>query len=198
MAPAFLIAVTIHELSHGLAAYYFGDSTAKDEGRLTLNPIKHLDPVGTIVFIASSLAGMGIGWAKPVPVNPYRFRNIRRDMVLVSLAGPFSNFVLAFLLAKLFILGVSVNTLPGLVLMIAVQLNIVLGIFNLLPIPPLDGSKIIPALLPASAQQGWFKFEKYGMLLLFLLVISGKGIIGYLISGPADFIAKLAFLPLNY
>lgn len=198
MAPAFLIAMTIHELSHGMAAYFFGDTTAKNEGRLTLNPIKHLDPVGTIVFIASSLAGVGIGWAKPVPINPYRFRNIRRDLILVSIAGPFSNFVLAFILAKLFLLGIDPNSMVGTVLMVTIELNIILGVFNLFPIPPLDGSKIIPALLPDSAQQSWFKFEKYGMLILFLLAISGAGILSALIMGPASYLLKLAYLPLNY
>ncbi|MBI4733870.1 MAG: site-2 protease family protein [Rubrobacteridae bacterium] len=190
MAPAFLIAITIHELAHGMSAYWLGDTTAKNEGRLTLNPIKHLDPLGTIVFIASALQGMGIGWAKPVPINPYRFKNIRRDMVLVSLAGPFSNFALALLLAPLFRLGVSYDTYIGNVLAIAVWLNIWLGIFNLLPIPPLDGSKIIPALLPQSAQQTWFKFEKYGMLILIVLAISG-GLFGTIILGPAKFLFYL-------
>jgi Zn-dependent protease len=198
MAPAFLIAMTIHELSHGMVAYFFGDTTAKNEGRLTLNPIKHLDPVGTIVFIASSLAGVGIGWAKPVPINPYRFKSMRRDLVLVSIAGPFSNFILAFILAKLFIFGIDPNSMLGTVLMVTIQLNIILGVFNLFPIPPLDGSKIIPALLPTSAQQSWFKFEKYGMLILFLLALSGTGILSALIMGPATYLLKLAYLPLNF
>jgi Zn-dependent protease len=198
MAPAFLIAMTIHELSHGMVAYFFGDTTAKNEGRLTLNPIKHLDPVGTIVFIASSLAGVGIGWAKPVPINPYRFKSMRRDLILVSVAGPFSNFILAFILAKLFILGIDPSSMLGKVLMVTIELNIILGVFNLFPIPPLDGSKIIPALLPTSAQQSWFKFEKYGMLILFLLALSGTGILSTLIMGPATYLLKLAYLPLNF
>lgn len=191
---AFLVVITVHEYSHGRVAYMLGDPTAKQQGRLSLNPIKHLDPLGTLMLLITAFYGRGLGWAKPVPINPYRFRNPRRDMVLTSLAGPAANFVTAFILAKL--MYFSMPSIVILFIQYAIQLNIVIGIFNLIPIPPLDGSKIIPALLPDSMQQSWFRFEQYGMAILLVLVFLLPGMLASLIFTPAGYILQLVYAPL--
>lgn len=187
--PALLIAVTVHEFMHGRVALMFGDTTAKEQGRLSLNPIKHLDPLGTF-----SLIVFGFGWAKPVPVNPYRFKNPKRDMVLVGLAGPAANFITAFLLARLFYFPMP--DMLAVLLSVAIQINVMLGLFNLLPIPPLDGSKIIPYFLPREWQQGWYRFERYGMLVLLLLLFVIPGFTGTLLGGPVEFMLKLVMFGL--
>ena len=153
--PVLLISLTIHELSHGYTAYRLGDMTAKDQGRLTLNPLKHLDPIGTIMLFVAR-----IGWAKPVPVNPFFFRDRKKGMMLVSIAGPLSNLVLAFM--GIFLYQLSFITMYGLIvrgnnivtywllfLSLFFSVNLNLAIFNLLPIPPLDGSKVLSGVLPA-------------------------------------------------
>jgi len=154
-----ILAITIHEISHGTVAYFLGDPTAKDEGRLTFNPLKHLDLWGSfllplILFFLS--AGQFIfGWAKPVPFNPFNFKNPKRDTGLIGLAGPLSNFLLALAfgifirLIVHFQIAALLNLVPFFDLI--VQINLMLGVFNLVPIPPLDGSKILFSLLPASA-----------------------------------------------
>ncbi len=180
LTPPILFAVTIHEMAHGWAAYRLGDPTAKLAGRLTLNPVKHLDPVGTFVFFVTQ----AIGWAKPVPVNPYNFSNPRQGMMWVSLAGPGANLLVAALSA--FFLrtfwGAAHTVGPAghffavpltAMAYISVQINVGLAIFNLLPIPPLDGSKVLAALLPAS-MLGWYhQFERYGFFIILLLVFTG-------------------------
>lgn len=163
-----LMSLTVHEVSHGYAAYKLGDPTAKNEGRLSFNPLKHLDPIGALLLFI-----FGFGWAKPVPVNPYYFNGDRqKGMMLVSFAGPASNLVLAFVLLAIYMAGHLGYTVAGQVLMMAVTLNIYLAIFNLIPIPPLDGSKILAGLLP---QQAAYKFlttvEQYGFLILMVLII---------------------------
>jgi len=175
--PAFLFALTIHEYMHGWTAYKLGDDTAKLMGRLTLNPISHLDAVGTILMIV-----VGFGWAKPVPVNFARFRSPRRDTILVSLAGPLTNLVaacffgFALRLGGLALVGVEDELSPvvGWLLSFAclsIMLNSILAAFNILPIPPLDGSKLLISLFP---RRGWeirmAKWEAYGPLVLFLLL----------------------------
>ncbi len=192
---AFLVVITVHEYSHGRVAYMLGDPTAKQQGRLSLNPLKHLDPLGTLMLIITAFYGRGIGWARPVPINPYHFKNPRRDMVLTSLAGPASNFLMAFVFAKLFFF--SMPDLLRLFIMVVIYLNIAIGIFNLLPIPPLDGSKIIPALLPDSMQRSWFRFEQYGMAILLVLVFLLPGLLGTIIFTPAGFVSQLAYWPLS-
>lgn len=204
VAPAFLLAITVHEFMHGRVAYALGDTTARDHGRLSLNPIKHLDPLGTLMIFITSFYGYGFGWAKPVPVNPYHFRNPRRDMALVSLAGPAANFLAAFLVAKvllLFVYGLVGNgiviDITGALLQKAVILNVMLGIFNLLPIPPLDGSKLIPTILPDSMQQGWFRFEQYGFVILLALMFMLPGFLSTVIYGPiGEFMLRLVLAPI--
>ncbi len=178
LIPPILFAVTIHEVAHGWVADKLGDPTARAMGRLTLNPIKHLDPVGTLVFFLTQT----IGWARPVPVNPLNFKNPKRDMIWVSVAGPASNVAVAALCAIFVKHGVRPLSvfLPDLVLtplvlmlIISVQLNIGLAIFNLIPIPPLDGSKVLAGLLPARLFSMYHEFERWGFILLLLLVFTG-------------------------
>ena len=177
---ALVIAVILHEISHGVVALWFGDDTAKRAGRLTLNPVPHIDPFGSIILPAlGALSGIPvIGWAKPVPVNPARLRNRRRDMLFVSLAGPATNFLLAFgaaIVARSQFQRTNqsvVDELPLIVLfplMFAI-VNLFLGLFNFLPIPPLDGAAIVERVLPPRWLPRWYQFRQYGILVLFLLV----------------------------
>jgi len=167
---AVLLAITLHELAHGYVAYCLGDNTAKAAGRLTLNPLAHLDPIGALMmFIA------GFGWAKPVPVNPFFFKGNRTTgMMLVSLAGPLVNLIVAYIAYLIFVLGNGFfdNAFMNLFLRTCVTLNIYLAVFNLIPIPPLDGSKILAGFLP---KQTAFKFlstmEQYGFLILMVLIL---------------------------
>lgn len=145
--PALLIAITFHEYAHARMAYHFGDPTAKAHGRLTLNPLQHLDPMGTLTLLL-----FGIGWAKPVPINPYYFRDYRKGIFWVSLAGPLTNFLLAFVSLFLFYLLAVINVGSPLlfeILFAVVWVNIVLGVFNLVPIPPWTAQKYLPFWLPA-------------------------------------------------
>jgi len=190
--PALVVALTIHELCHGLAAYALGDSTAKNDGRLSLNPIRHIDPIGLICILIA-----GFGWAKPVMVDSRNLKNERVGMALVAIAGPLSNFIIAFLmmLITLFLMysypQVMLQSLnePSFVMNALValcQINIVLGVFNLIPLPPLDGSKVLAMFLPGALWETWMRLERYGMILLLLLVISGAT--GGIIMTPANWI----------
>jgi Zn-dependent protease len=179
--PPFLFALTMHELAHGYVAWRLGDPTAKNEGRLTLNPLKHLDPLGVLAFLI-----MKIGWAKPVPVNPRYFRNPQRDMLLVALAGPGSNVALAIASAALAHMFVALRFLPLVflqplvaMLVASVWINIMLAVFNCIPIPPLDGSKVLMGLLPPDVARGYAKLEPFGFLLLLALFYTG--VIGWVI-----------------
>lgn len=171
------IAFTVHEFAHAYVAYKFGDPTAKKQGRLTLSPLAHLDPIGTLlIFIA------GFGWAKPVPVNRFYFKNPRLAGVLVSVAGPLSNLVIAFIgLAVWYILlsaGALSSMSPGTAesleqfFNILVLLNITLFIFNLFPFPPLDGYRIIEDLAPAGVRAKMTQFESYGIVVFLILVLT--------------------------
>lgn len=181
LAPPILLALTVHEFAHGYVAYRFGDPTARDQGRLTLNPLKHLDPIGTIAFFI-----IHIGWAKPVPVNPGYFKNPRKDMLWVALAGPAVNMVLAVISAlAVKIVWFIAKTIPyspmaeailvplNEVLMASVWINLVLCIFNFLPIPPLDGSKILAGLLPPDLARSYASVERYGFAIILLLAFTG-------------------------
>ncbi|MBI4654409.1 MAG: site-2 protease family protein [Nitrospirae bacterium] len=176
LAVPLLIAVTFHEVAHGFVADKLGDPTARFAGRLTLNPLKHLDPIGTMVFIFTRM----IGWAKPVPVNPYNLKNPRQDMMWVSIAGPGANFIIAIISAFLYKTLRTTLALPDeiyipvvLMLRYCVVLNIGLGVFNLIPIPPLDGSKILMGLLSHKHAVAYSRIEPYGFIILLGLIFLG-------------------------
>lgn len=173
--PGFLLAIVIHEYAHARAAVALGDPTPAVAGRLTLNPIPHIDPFGLIMLVLFKF-----GWAKPVPINPYNFRNGRRDMVLVSLAGPGSNIALAFVCWFLYALLIKfnfMNTEISLVLINAIKSNMFFAVFNLIPLPPLDGSQIVSSLLPGRQAYAYESIAPYGpwilMALIYLGVIGG-------------------------
>lgn len=175
-APPFIFALTLHEFAHGYVAHRLGDDTAARLGRLTLNPLKHLDLLGIVAFFL-----IKIGWAKPVPVNPRYFKNPRQDMMWVSLAGPGANLFLALvsaLAAKILVLlavGLpAFFVFPLLQMLVAsIWINIMLAIFNLVPIPPLDGSKILLGLLPQELAPVYAKLEPYGFIVLLVLFYTG-------------------------
>jgi Zn-dependent protease len=174
LIPAFLIAVTVHELAHGLVADRLGDPTARLAGRLTLNPFPHIDVLGAVAFLVA-----GFGWAKPVPVNAYNLRHPRRDMAWIAAAGPLSNFVVAFLgLVALVFVRQNVQStflaapLDG-ILIGVFRFNLALAIFNLIPLPPLDGGHFLPYFLPRGSWTLLHQIEQYGPFILILLVMSG-------------------------
>ncbi len=175
-----LFSVVVHEVSHGLAALYLGDDTAEKMGRLTLNPIKHLDPIGS-VFLPLMLvllhSGFIFGWAKPVPYNPLNLKMPRRDSAILAFAGPVANFSLAFIFGLIMRIIIATSSFISLLpfLMFIVWINLILGVFNLLPIPPLDGSKILFYLFP-SRELEVFLYQ-YGIIILFLFIFFGGGII---------------------
>ena len=198
-----IVAVILHEISHGVVALWFGDRTAKEAGRLTLNPIPHIDPFGSIVLPAmGALLGIPVlAWAKPVPVNPSRMHNPRRDMLFVSLAGPATNFLLmiaAALAARAAYTSITpvqfYDELPlGILILFSFAVvNLFLGLFNLLPIPPLDGSSLIERVLPGAWLPQWYKFRPYGFLVLFVLVFS-TGVISKFLRPFEDALFRFVF-----
>lgn len=200
-AVAVLAAICVHEMCHGFAAYLLGDKTAKAMGRLSLNPLRHLDPFGALCLML-----FGFGWAKPVIVNPQYFKKPKRDMALVSLAGPLSNFILAFLGLVVFkVLSMTPLLYYGLyygnfMTEIVVQfittfvfLNIGLGVFNLLPIPPLDGSKILLPLLPHKLYMDIMRYEHLGWIVL--MVALGLGVLDPILGGAGQIVfSAMSFL----
>lgn len=168
-----LLSLSVHEACHGYAAYALGDPTAKLAGRLTLNPIKHLDPIGLIVLFLTRM----IGWAKPVPVDPRYFKNPRKDMLWVALAGPASNLGLAVIFAVLLkffspFLGSQLLYPLKAMLEITVMINVGLAIFNLIPIPPLDGGRVMVGILPEDLARSWARIEPYGFIILLVLIFT--------------------------
>ncbi len=196
--PIILIALSIHEASHGFAAYKCGDPTARNLGRLTLNPIRHLDPIGTVCMLL-----FGIGWAKPVPVNTRYFKNPRNGMAITACAGPLSNVIMSFLGIILFsLIACLINPESTVLLLIGFffyyfhLVNLMLGLFNLIPIPPLDGSRIAFIFLPDKIYFGIMKYEEIiKIIFLAFLFFSGASLIGdlaYFISnGALNLIVKI-------
>jgi Zn-dependent protease len=190
-----VVAVILHEISHGVVAWWLGDDTAKRAGRLTLNPIPHIDPFGSILLPAmGALAGLPVfGYAKPVPVNPSRLRHPRRDIILVSLAGPTTNLLLmaaaavaarAIYRSSIGLAGTISSPTSSLVLEIVFDfalVNLLLGLFNLLPVPPLDGSALLERLLPEAWLPTWYRFRPYGLLILLVLVFF-TGVVGTIVQ----------------
>ena len=192
LIPGFIIGLTVHEFSHAWTASRLGDTTARDGGRLTLNPLAHLDVFGSLMLLF-----IGFGWAKPVPVDARNFRSPRMDMAMVAVAGPLANVVLAIVLAVVLRFALALAdpaaasvSLPQLVLVQAVWINIVLAVFNLIPIPPLDGSRVIAGFLPEAWSRAYDRLEGFGPALLFAIVILANladvSILGRIIKPVAE------------
>lgn len=198
MMVPFLVAVIFHEVAHGAIAYHWGDSTARDHGRLTFNPVPHIDPMGTLILPMMMMfmgSGMLFGWARPVPINPSRFRKFRAGLFWVALAGPVMNFLIAAIsgftfAAILKFMSPTFYLFEPLLEMTkaSVVLNFSLGIFNLLPLPPLDGSKIIESVLPYNAMRAYESVAQYSFWILFALILTGALSI---LSGPIHFLSQL-------
>lgn len=173
LLPGLILSLTIHEYAHARVAYHFGDSTAKQMGRLNLNPLSHLDLIGSLMLLFA-----GFGWAKPVPVNPMNLANPKRDMVWVSLAGPLSNMILAATIAiliKIMIFtNVPINQDLTYIIIMTFQINLVLAMFNLIPIQPLDGSKIVLGLLPYNKAVKFEEATRHGPMILMGIMVFGS------------------------
>ena len=206
LAPPILMALTVHEASHALVAWLRGDPTAKRMGRLSLNPVRHLDLSGTLVFFVTAWFGAGFGWAKPVPVNGYNLRDPRRDMIWISAAGPVSNLLFALVIslalylmvhAGLFVEYADWKWFLGQMLLTGVTVNVILAFFNLIPLPPLDGSGILTGLLTPRAAQRYQQLNRYGFLILLALIFLPRwlpgmpDIINYLVLYPANSVLNL-------
>lgn len=191
-----LLCITLHELSHGYIAWRLGDNTARDAGRLTLNPIRHIDPMGLLMMLV-----FRFGWAKPVPVNMFRFQNPKRGMAITALAGPVSNLLICivflFLYGLLYIpLGVrsALGSAGGSILEMTYTtavLSLGMGVFNLLPIPPLDGSKVLYSVLSDEAYLRLMRYERYGIIVLWVLVATG--VLGSPVSGVVSWLYDKLF-----
>lgn len=174
-----VFSIVFHEVAHGKVALWRGDTTARDAGRLTLNPLPHIDIFGTILlplFLILTRSPFLFGWAKPVPVNPWRLRELKKDMALVGASGPASNFLLAFIASVIFKLSVATLGLANpltRVMVFAVTINLVLAFFNLVPIPPLDGSRIVMGFLSDDLAVQYSRIERYGFLIIFGLLFLG-------------------------
>jgi len=180
-----LFAISIHEASHGWMAEKFGDPTARMQGRVTLNPIAHIDPIGTIIFplVLTIIGAPVFGWAKPVLVNPHFLRNRRRAGIFISAAGPLSNIIVAsigimlFLIIKLIdiriLLSISGPKVVGIILIYLIFINIFLAIFNLIPVPPLDGGGILEGFLKGEAYYAYQRVKPFGIILLFIIIYTG-------------------------
>jgi Zn-dependent protease len=194
-----IFAITVHEVAHGWVAKKYGDNTASNLGRLTINPIKHIDLVGTILLPGILLltgTGFIFGWAKPVPVDARNFKNTRKDMAIVALAGPISNLLMALawaLLARIAVLiGVEFISLPLIYMGIAgISINLVLALINLLPIPPLDGSRVLTGILPNYWAWKYNQLERYGFIILLILLYTK--ILNVILEYPMYVAQKLFF-----
>ncbi len=194
-AVVVLLAISVHETAHGYAAYKLGDPTAKSMGRLSLNPLKHIDPIGALCMLL-----FGFGWAKPVMINPYYFKKPKRDTAITGLAGPVSNFIMAFIsiliLQLLFRFHIPLNAFTRIIQIFLIQftlLNIGLGVFNLIPIPPLDGSKVFLSLLPNRLYNDIMRYEQFGWIVL--VVALGLGVLDPILGTVRNWIvAAMQFL----
>ncbi len=196
-----IFAITVHEVAHGWVAKKFGDKTADNLGRLTLNPIKHVDIVGTLILPALlliSFTGYIFGWAKPVPVDPRNFKNPKRDMAYVALAGPVSNLLMALGWALVMRVGVMMHSFSEAVALpliytgtAGISINLILALINLIPIPPLDGSKILAGFLPDKWAVQFYRIERFGFIILLVLLFSGG--LNILLGYPMFIMQQLFF-----
>lgn len=194
-----IFAITVHEVAHGWVAKKLGDNTASSQGRLTVNPIKHIDWLGTIIIpglLLLSFTGFIFGWAKPVPVDPRYFKNPRKDMALVAVAGPLSNLLMAIGWALIARIGVLIEleaiSLPLIYSGVAgISINLVLALINLLPIPPLDGSRIITGLLPSRLAWQYNRLERFGFFILLILLMTGG--LSYILGYPMYYAQQMFF-----
>ena len=195
-----IFAITGHEVAHGWVAKQYGDKTAFLQGRLTLNPLKHIDLFGTIILPAImllSFSGVVFGWAKPVPVDPRYFKKPRQAMMVVALAGPLSNFLMAFIWAMLMKIGVVYHQYEAISLPLiytgaaGIHINLILALLNLLPIPPLDGSRVISGLLPSYWAWQFNRLERYGFIILMLLLFTN--VISAVLAYPQYYLSQLFF-----
>lgn len=203
------LSLSVHEYAHARMAYHLGDDTAARQGRLTINPAKHIDPIGAVAFVIA-----GFGWARPVPVNPVNFdrarvKTIRSGMMRVALAGPVSNLIIAFIanfiyqLVNFILIALNVQTKTNLlffwqilfaILFTFYSANISLALFNMLPIPPLDGSRVLGGFLPQRIYNQYMALQRYSMMVLFALIVFGGGVIGRILSFvaiPIDYILRV-------
>ncbi|NOR71159.1 MAG: site-2 protease family protein [Methylomarinum sp.] len=194
-----IFAITVHEVAHGWVAKKQGDKTASMLGRLTLNPFKHIDLLGTIIIpglLLLSSTGFIFGWAKPVPVDPRNFKNPKKSMAIVALAGPVANLLMAIMWALIVRLGVIIEvevvSLPLIYMGVAgISINLVLALINLIPIPPLDGSRIVSGVLPDKLAWQYNRLERFGFVILLILLWSGG--LGYILGNPMFYAQKLFF-----
>lgn len=185
--PAIIIAIVVHEFAHGKVAHMLGDPTAHREGRLTFNPLAHLDVVGSLMLLI-----FGFGWAKPVMVNPHFLKDPKKDMALISLAGPAANIATALVVGRLLIpAGILPEAATGFLFTI-IAINVGLGVFNMIPIPPLDGSKILAYFLPPQAERTFYEFANYGILLLIILLFLMPGMLSAVIGPFISFFTRMA------
>ena len=176
--PILLITISIHEYSHAKVADILGDPTPRLAGRLTLNPISHIDPFGLLALVL-----VRFGWAKPVPVNPYNFKNPRGGELLVSLAGPLSNFLLAWVLAIIYKnVPLPNNDFLSMIISYTIWINLSLAVFNLIPIPPLDGSHILEYFFPAFHNELSFRLQQYGFMILIVILMFGMPVLGAIVN----------------
>jgi Zn-dependent protease len=210
-----IVTIVLHEVSHGVVANWCGDPTARDAGRLTLNPLKHIDPIGTILLpiLLIVTTGYAFGWAKPVPVNVGRLRHPRNQAVLVGLAGPTTNLLLAAIAGIALhitthsgtsLFAVAGNPLSGYlqlsswglgnqILFMLGYVNVIIAVFNLIPIPPLDGSAVLERFLPASAMPSYYRMRSFSMILVFFLVFFAPGVLDTIFNHATDYWENLVF-----
>jgi Zn-dependent protease len=204
-APPILLAITLHEVAHGWTALVFGDSTAQSQGRLSLNPLRHIDPVGTVLvpLLLFFAGGFIFGWAKPVPVNFFRLRHPKRDMAVVALAGPGANLAMAIGWALVMISGKMLYpewAWLGMPLYFmghaGIMINVIIGVLNMLPVPPLDGSRVLVGLLPDSFGRVMAKLEPFGLVILLLLLATG--VLGTILQPIILFVLNFIFTVFGY